>query len=81
MYDIEKEVFIQDRSDRKLAQPYKDRQGNKDYSHHGKFFCQLSEGQVKVYHGKNSYWDILALYLVKIKKEKMNLGGGCCSKR
>ena len=81
MYDIEKEVFIQERSDRKLTQPYKDRQGNRDFSKGGKVFCQLSEGQVKVFHNSSCYWDVLPLYLIKISKEKLSLTGGCCGKR
>lgn len=81
IYDIEKEVFIQDRSDRKLAQTYKDRQGNRDYASQSKVFCQLSEGQVKYFNKSSCYWDVLPLNLITITKEKLDLTGGCCSKR
>ena len=56
----------------------KDRQGNRDYAAQGKFFCQLKEGSVKVFHGKNFYWDILPLYLVRIWKQKLTVKGVCC---
>lgn len=78
VYDIEKEVFVQERSDRKLMPTEKDRQGNRDYSASGKFFCQLKEGAVKVFHGKNFYWDILPLHLYRIWKQKLTVKGVCC---
>ena len=82
MYDIEKEVFTQDRSDRKLEPPVKDRQGNRDYAGFSKVFCQLnSDGQVKIFHKSSFFWDVLQLQLVKIKKEKGLALGGCCGKR
>lgn len=83
VYDIEKEVFAQERSDRKLEINIKDRQGNRDYSSSGKVFCQLNQdGKVKVFHSSTYYWDILQLYLVKISYAKADGKGGfgCLSK-
>lgn len=79
-YDIEKEVFTQERSDRKLTMPIKDRQGVRDYTGK-KVFCQLSEGKVKTFNSKGFYWENLQLLLVRIKKQKLTVTGGCCSKR
>lgn len=81
-YDIEKEVFNQERSDRKLEISVKDRQGNRDYTSTGKVFCQLNqEGQVKVFHSNSFYWDIVQFYLVKISYQKFGKGDfGCTSK-
>lgn len=81
IYDIEKEVFTQERSDRKLAHAYKDRQGNRDYGSSGKVFCQLNEGTVKLFHKSSFYWDTMPLYLIKISKEKLTLKNMCCAKR
>lgn len=79
VYDIEKEVFTEDRSDRKLEPPVKDRQGNRDYASGGKVFCQLNgEGQVKIFHHGSFFWDVLQLQLVKIRKDA-GFGLGCCS--
>ena len=68
MFDIEKEVFTQERSDRKLIHPFRDRQGNRDYKSQDKIFCQLSEGKVKCFNKKTYYWDNLSIYLMKIEK-------------
>lgn len=68
MFDIEKEVFTQERSDRKLIHPFRDRQGNRDYSSAGKIFCQLSEGKIKCFDKKTYYWDNLNIYLMKVEK-------------
>ena len=85
IYDIEKEQFTQERSDRKLIHPFKDRQGNRDYRKGGKLFCQLSENKIKVFHKNTYYWDDLSIYLVKIQKQKLTLktatGIGCCGRR
>lgn len=84
VYDIEKEQFVQERSDRKLIHPFKDRQGNRDYRYGGKLFCQLSENKIKVFHKNTYYWDNLSIYLVKIQKQKLtikNVSGGCCGGR
>ena len=40
IYNLEKEMFTQERSDKKLLHNYKDRQGNRDYRNVGKVFCQ-----------------------------------------
>lgn len=84
VYDIEKEQFVQERSDRKLMHPFKDRQGNRDYRNSSKLFCQLSENKIKVFHKDTYYWDNLSIYLVKIQKQKLTIGnvsGGCCGGR
>jgi len=76
MYDMEKDMFTQERSDRKLIHPYKDRQGNRDYKSGDKIFCQLTEGKVKVFHKKTYYWDNLSVYLVKVQDKVNGVGGG-----
>lgn len=82
VYDIEKEMFIADRSDRKLEISVKDRQGERDYSSSGKVFSQLNaDGKVKVFHSSSFYWDVLQMYLVRISKSKSVGFAGCLSKR
>lgn len=66
IYDIEKEQFVQERSDKKLMHFFKDRQGNRDYRKGSKLFCGLSESKIKVFHKSSYYWDNLSIYLVKI---------------
>ena len=91
MFDMEKNIFTQERSDRKLIHPFRDRQGNRDYSKSNKIFCQLSDNKVKVFHRNTFFWDNLNIYLMKVHKNaKMGVsmpstkgmkGLGCFGKR
>lgn len=82
LYDIGKEKFIQERSDKKLGQFVIDNQGNKNYSNGNKIYAYLTDKKVRVFYKDLWYWDNLDVYLMKIEKNKnQGKGLGCCSKR
>lgn len=74
MYDLDLDEFTQERCDRKLIHPFRDRQGNRDYSKMGKIYCQLSENKVKSFNKQTYYWENMSVYLMRVYREKMNLG-------
>lgn len=83
VYSLEKEMFTQERTDRKLGESALDRQGNRDYRYLPKVFAQLTEKSIKCFHVNNYYWDELPIHLVKIQKEQFTFGKatGCCGIR
>lgn len=74
MYDLETDEFTEERCDRKLIHPFRDRQGNRDYSKLGRIYCQLSENKVKAFNKRTYYWDNMSVYLMRVYQEKMELG-------
>jgi hypothetical protein len=79
IYSLEKEIFTQERIDKKLINSCGDRQGNKDYRYSQKVFCQLTDRTIKCFHKQNYMWDCLPVHVVKIKKnvEGMEKMLGC----
>lgn len=80
---MERDKFIQERSDKKLLGFDTDSQGNKNYSKVNKIYTSLSSKKVKVFYKDLWYWDNLEVYLLKLddKQRSLNKGLGCWSKR
>lgn len=66
LYDMERDKFIQERSDKKLLGFDTDSQGNKNYSKVNKIYTSLSSKKVKVFYKDLWYWDNLEVYLLKL---------------
>ena len=84
IYDLVKDKFVQERSDKKLIGFLVDDQGNRNYSKSTKIYFQLSDKKVKVFYKDLWYWDTLDVFILKLKQEKpvkKFKGPGCCGKR
>lgn len=84
VYDLVKDKFVQERSDKKLIGFSVDDQGNRNYSKAKKIYFQLSDKKVKVFYKDLWYWDTLEVFILKFKREekiKKLKGPGCCGKR
>lgn len=86
IYDMDREKFIQERSDKKLLNFQPDCAGNKNFSKDKKIYTSLTNKKVKVFYKDLWYWDTLDVFLIKMEDKKkitspsMSMGS-CCSKR
>lgn len=85
VYNLESDMFVQERSDRKLLMSIEDNQGDRDYTHQKKIYTHLSDSCVKVFFKETWLWETIDVYFIKIKKQKaleFSLNTlGCFSKR
>lgn len=83
VYDIEREKFIQERSDKKLINFRKGFSGNLNFQKKNKIYTSLTNKKVKVFYKDLWYWDSLDVYLLRLEEKKKTLpkGLGCCSRR
>lgn len=85
VYSVENDMFVQERSDRKLLRSLEDNQGNRNYVNQKKIYTHLNDSCVKVFFKDSWFWETIDVYFIKIKKQRgLELNPakfGCCSKR
>lgn len=84
VYSLENDMFVQERSDRKLLGCLEDHQGNKNYVQSKKLYTYLNDSCVKVFFKETWFWETIDVYFIKIRKQKgsiINLNLIGCFKR